>query len=189
MMLAPRRFMADAGASQGGDMAEQSSVIRWLLLALCGIGVGIGAWLVMGSSSQAPVAEDPAAGAPAVTASPPSSESGPPPNEAAVRASPDHRIDEGGRLSIDGASLREGEALVLGLGIDDEARGEEVLTGRVVSVDGRRLDVTAMPVRAEAGGLHLEIDAGWLKPGLYMIEIDSAERAPLALRRYVLEVE
>ena len=98
------------------------------------------------------------------------------------------RIAEGGRLSIDATSLREGEVLAIGLGLADEARGEEPVAVRIVSVDGRRLETTAAPARGSGSGLRLEIDPEWLTPGRYLIEISTAEKNHFAVRRYVLEV-
>ncbi len=103
-------------------------------------------------------------------------------------AAPDVRIADGGRLSIDADSLREGEVLAIGLGLADEARGEEPVTVRIVSVDGRRRETTATPARGSGSGLRLEIDPEWLTPGRYMIEVSTAEKTHFPVRRYVLEV-
>ena len=102
-------------------------------------------------------------------------------------AAPANRITEGGRLSIDATSLRDGDVLALGLGLPEEAQGEEPLSVRVVSVDGRRLETTAVPAAGSESGLRLEIDPEWLAPGRYMIEVRTAEKTHFPIRRYVLE--
>jgi hypothetical protein len=104
-------------------------------------------------------------------------------------ALPAHRIAEGGRLTIDAESLRDGEVLALGLALADEARGSEPLSVRVVSVDGRRIETTAVPAAGRGSGLRLELDPRWLVPGRYMVEVTTTEKIPLHLRRYVLEVQ
>jgi hypothetical protein len=103
-------------------------------------------------------------------------------------APPAQRIADGGRLSIDALSLRDGEVLALGLGLSDEARGEELLAVRLVSVDGRRIETTAAPASGSGSGVRLEIDPEWLTPGRYLVEVSTAEKSHFPIRRYVLEV-
>jgi hypothetical protein len=59
----------------------------------------------------------------------------------------------------------------------------------IVSLDGRRIETTAAPEAGSGSGLRLELEAEWLRPGSYMIEVTTAEKIPLHLRRYVLEVQ
>ncbi len=173
-------------------MAERSSGNRWLIVAFAAIGVAIGVWLAMDREHQAldagggaAVAQsdepDTAVREPSGSPAPASEPSGP--------LAPTLRIAEGGRISIDAASLRDGKVLVLGLALADEARGSEPLSVRVVSVDGRRVETTAAPAAGSGSGLRLELEPEWLRPGRYMIEVTTAEKIPLHLRRYVLEVQ
>lgn len=166
-------------------MAERSSRSRVLVAACAAAGVAIGVWLVMDRERQAPSAVGDPHAEPVAPIAP---ESGSVP-VARGPAAPAHRIAEGGRLAIDAASLRDGEALALGLALGDEARGVEPLAVVIVSVDGRRIETTAVPVAGGGSGLRLELDPAWLVPGRYMIEVTTAEKIPLHLRRYVLEVE
>ena len=145
------------------------------------IAVAIGVWLTMDLEHRAP---DPGAGAAVAPSEEPGAQapepSGPPPSAL--------RIAESQRISIDLASLRDGEVLALGLALADEARGSEPLPVRVVSLDGRRIETTAAPAAGSGSGLRLELEPEWLRPGRYMIEVTTAEKIPLHLRRYVLEV-
>ena len=75
------------------------------------------------------------------------------------------------------------------MALTDEARGSEPLSVRVVSLDGRRIETTAAPAAGSGSGLRLELEPEWLRPGRYMIEVTTAEKIPLHLRRYVLEVQ
>ena len=163
-------------------MAERSSGDRWLIVAFAAIGVAIGVWLAMELEHQAPDAGGGAAVAP-------SDEPGAPAPEPSGPPAPALRIAESGRISIDAASLRDGEVLALGLALADEARGSEPLSVRVVSIDGRRIETTAAPAAGSGSGLRLELEPEWLRPGRYMIEVTTAEKIPLHLRRYVLEVQ
>jgi hypothetical protein len=76
-----------------------------------------------------------------------------------------------------------------GLPLADDARGDEPLAARVVSLEGRVLDLEVTPVAGEGGGVQLEIEADWLQPGRYMIQIKTREKSALQLRRFVLEVK
>jgi hypothetical protein len=118
----------------------------------------------------------------------PSEELGAPPGELSSPRAPALRIAESGRISIDAASLPDGEVLALGLALADEARGSEPLSVRVVSIDGRRIETTAVPAAGSGSGLRLELETEWLRPGRYMIEVTTAEKIPLHLRRYVIEI-
>ncbi len=162
-------------------MAERSSRNRWLIVAFVAIGVAIGVWLAMDLEQQASVTEIGAAVAP-------SDEPGAPAPEPSGPPAPALRIAESGRISIEAASLPAGQVLTLVLGLGDEARGSEPLPVRVVSLDGRRIETTAAPAAGSGSGLRLELEPEWLRPGRYMIEVTTAEKIPLHLRRYVLEV-
>ncbi|MEE8537949.1 MAG: hypothetical protein V3S71_08050, partial [Acidobacteriota bacterium] len=88
-------------------MVERRSGNRWLIAAFAAIGVAIGVWLAVELQHQAPDAGGAAAGAPPDEPGAPAPEpSGPP--------APALRIPESGRISIDAASLRDGEVLALG---------------------------------------------------------------------------
>jgi hypothetical protein len=99
------------------------------------------------------------------------------------------RISENGRLSVSLHELPEGEGLALNLAMPVEAHGEGPRQVRVVDVERERLlETTGKPATGADTGLRIEIEPGWLRPGLYMIEVDTAEKKPLALRRFVLEL-
>ncbi len=104
-------------------------------------------------------------------------------------AAPKVRIEENGQLTTTTDALREGDVLVLGLALPDDARGFAGLPVKVVDPRGRVIEVEGMPVRGSNGGLRLEIDPEWLQPGRYMIQLKTVEKKPLALRRYVLEIQ
>lgn len=175
-------------------MAEQSAGNRGWIAALCVIVVGIGAWW-----AWRPAPEVPAPRAPETKAQPqvapirivdeqsaaPTPDGPPPPLPI-----PDYLIEERGRLSILAAYLPEKEVVSFALALPDEARGEESLAAVIVSVsDKRRIEATATPNAGSGTGVRLEMEARWLTPGLYMIQLSTAEKTPLALRRYVLEIK
>jgi hypothetical protein len=99
------------------------------------------------------------------------------------------RIPEGGRLSLEAASLPEGEPLALGLDLGDEARGATPRPVVIVSTDGRRSEAFAVPTAGRGSGVRLELEPGFLAPGRYMLQVTTAEKIPLHFRRYVLEVQ
>ncbi len=173
-------------------MTEQSSVARSLVIGLVAIGVVSGLWFAMDSSRDTPeaIGEAPdtlASGQgaietrPTVTLTP----------EEPITPPADYHIEAGGRLSLSVTSLPAGGVVTLGLALGKEALGggQDSLPVVVVSAsDGRRLELLTTPVAGLQGSARLEVDATWLRPGLYMIQIRTAEKTAFPLSRYVLEV-
>ncbi len=163
-------------------MAEsKSSGSRWVA-GLAGLtAIAIATWLTLGGSPDAP--EGPAA------ANPPAEIPAPPTPAAAQDAEPPGlRIAAGGRLTLDRAALPNDGPLTLAIELTDEARGSGKRAVRVISTDGRRIDTMASPLPGAGSGVRLEIDPGFLTTGRYMIEIDTVDKHPLQIRRYVLEL-
>lgn len=176
-------------------MAERGTANWRLIIAVSGVGLAFGTWIAIGPEAKAPDARSKTLEGTAPGSTPSHSRvdsgsraPGNSPYDPLERPVPDYQIEEGGRLSIDAQALREGAVVTLGLALADEARGDEPLSVRVVSVDGRVLDLSAAPTDAEGGGVQLAIEADWLRPGDYMIQIKTIEKTSFPLRRYVLEV-
>lgn len=112
----------------------------------------------------------------------------PPAPAAAPARAPAHQIDSGGRLALDAAELPASGPLAIGVEMPDDARGSGPRPVRVISTDGRRLDLLADPLPGAGTGLRVEIDPAFLSPGRYLIQVDTADPHPLQLRRYVLEI-
>jgi hypothetical protein len=106
----------------------------------------------------------------------------------AVRV-PALRIAPGGRLVLDERSLPADGPLAVALELSDEARGDGPRSVRIVSTTAGRLDVEAVPLPGAGSGMRLEVERAFLAPGLYMIEVETVDHHPLALRRYVLEIQ
>jgi hypothetical protein len=179
-------------------MANQASARRFLTIGTIAVVVVVAAWLVMGPSQDEPGAT----AAVPLASSQRSSEAEPTPAPLSVARSvapsvppasvpPDYYIAESGRLSLDAASLAAHEVVTLGLGLDKQARGgdEASLAAVVVSAsDGRRLELTATPVANSETDVTLQMESTWLEPGLYLVQLRTAEKTPFPVRRYVLEV-
>ena len=101
---------------------------------------------------------------------------------------PKVRIGAGGRLVTSAEALRDGEVLALGLSMPDVSRGSSPREVKIVGVDGRLLDLQAQPIEGAGKGVRIDVDPEWLQPGRYMIQVETADPGPLALRRYVLEI-
>jgi hypothetical protein len=179
-------------------MTELTSSMRAgavALVALVALGVAIGVWLALDSSRDLPVT----GGAPLAASAPRAAEKestttmpGPgEPTSPPADLGPDFRIEEGGRLSLDAHSMPVSGVVRFGLALDREAlgAGQDPLPAVVVSAhDGRRLELAAIPVAGLQSGVRLDLDAAWLEPGQYMIQLRTAEKVALPLRRYVIEV-
>ena len=176
-------------------MAEtKSKRLRWVAgiggLAAVAVGISVAGglaaiavilWVASGDSAERKEADGsgPALNAAADPALSPA---------APAAAVPKLRIAANGRLTLELDQLPDEGPLELGLDLSEEARGSGDRTVRVISVDGRRLDTTASPLPGRESGVRLEIDPAFLSAGRYLIEIDTEEKHPLQLRRYVLEL-
>ena len=161
--------------------APKNSTGRWVITGMLVAGAGAGLWLALPDSPR--TAHETIAD----TASPQAG-AAETPGTPALPGHPASRISDGGRLRVDLDALREGEVMVLALDLPDEARGDGALHVKVVDVAGRLFETEATSIEGSGHGLRLEIDPEWLEPGRYMIQVETAENHPLALRRYVLEV-
>jgi hypothetical protein len=79
--------------------------------------------------------------------------------------------------------------LVLNLLLPAALPSADALPARIISMDGsRELKLPDALVAADRDRVRVQIESGWLSPGRYRIEIETAERSQPALRRYPLEV-
>jgi hypothetical protein len=60
---------------------------------------------------------------------------------------------------------------------------------QIIGVDGRKIEIQANPLPGQGAGLELAVDVDWLKRGRYLVQVRTKEKTPLALRRFVLEVD
>lgn len=174
------------------DASGEEPRSRWastaaLAVAICGAGL----YLWLGGPDGAPPAPD----APP-TATPPALDPGPATQAAGAGRSPVGApapkvvIPEKGRLSVQRDDLREGDVLVLGLAMSDDARGDGALSTRIVEVSGERaFDVEARSIAGSGTGVRIEIDPERLPPGTYMIQVQTQNASHFPFRRYVLTVE
>ncbi len=151
--------------------------------ALLCVLLALALWLVRGNDP----AETSTSGVGSAGTSPPSLERvAPMPRQAAAA----RRIADQGRLRVSRETLRDGEVLALELELARELRGTGPRRVRVVDAgSGRVLDTVALPLRSTDGGLGLDLDPAWLRPGRYLIEVEIVGGGPFPLRRYVLEVD
>lgn len=172
-------------------MPEQESTNRWLIGGLCGAALAVGLWIAM-----APVAPPDDLMLEGETTRVSDRGSGKTEASESARAlvDPDlprahHKISESGRLTIDSASFGDADELNLSLELAKDARGDSPLSVRIVSVDGRVLDTSAQARNNTDDSVQIGVDKNWLQPGRYMIQIKTAEKTALPLRRYVLEIK
>ena len=98
-------------------------------------------------------------------------------------------IEEHGRLKIDADSLPESGEVTVTLAMPNDVRGTGPIPVQIIGVDGRKIEIEANPLPGQNAGLELAVDVDWLKRGRYMVQVRTKEKTPLALRRFVLEVE
>lgn len=97
-------------------------------------------------------------------------------------------VASGQTLEIEARALPQDAPLVLTLQLPAEAHRGEPLPVRVLAPDGRQLETTGSIVPDAGGGARLELEPGWLRPGRYLVEVKTADRSHLPLRRYAILV-
>jgi hypothetical protein len=174
-------------------MAEATSAgPKWAIGIALVICAGGFVWFGLSESPDEPAPVRASQSDPVVGGSAPA-ESAPAPAESSPAPADDSetssvRIAEHGRLTLRRSDIPTGEPFPLTLGLPDEARGTGPTSARIVSTDGRRLDLTGRPLPGAGSGIELAIDPAFLLQGRYMIELRTDSKHPLALQRYVLEI-
>jgi hypothetical protein len=170
-------------------MAQPNGGVGLWIAGIAGL-IAIGMWFALSGTRDAPPVRRPETiPPPAPTRSPAAVPAPPVRVPSPIVASGIPRISENGRLTIERAELPDEGSLTLDLDLPDEARGSNAGKARVVSTDGRRTDVMAIPLPGAGSGVRLKIDPSFLTRGRYMIEIDTKDNQALQLRRFVLEIQ
>ena len=140
-------------------------------------------WPVRGEAPAPPAAPMPA---PAV----------PPPGPAPVADSPAPlpatsdalRVESGGTIAIDAATLEPGRPVVLHLVLGEPSKSAEPRPVRILAAEGGRSLEGLGSLGDERTDARFEIDPAFLLPGRYIVEVKTTELSHFPLRRYVLEV-
>jgi hypothetical protein len=90
------------------------------------------------------------------------------------------------RISAD--ALPAGRAVALNLQLVEPAANGDPLAGRILTEGRVPLGLSAAILGEDRRTARVEIEAGWLLPGRYVIEVHTTERSHFPLRRYALEV-
>jgi predicted phage tail protein len=112
------------------------------------------------------------------------SQSGPGDSTASGQPAP---LLSGKTLVVSRESLASGRPLVVQLQLSEPEASGAQLEGRIVT-EGRTHDLSATVAGEAADLAQVEIEADWLTPGRYVIEIHTSERSHFPLRRYAIEV-
>lgn len=166
-------------AGQSDPSRRERGALSWrIALAGAVLVVAVGLLLRSGLFSGEPVRTDeaevsgtPERGAPAA------------PSDAGGRS-----VASGETLLIEAASLDVGEPLVVYLLLPEPPDGADPHAVRVLAPDGRQLETRAPVLGGDRRGVALELDPAWLRPGRYLVELETTEKTHFPLRRYVVEV-
>jgi hypothetical protein len=173
-----------------------SPAIMGAVVILMAVGVG----LILDSddaddpTAEAPHAESTAMGRPGVrppsTPAPTAAEFAP-----AFRSRPETPsalglpfVEPHQTLTLETADIPSDEPLVIGLVVGVPHPDDDPLPVQIISLDGSARKTEAVPVGEEGSELRLEIPAGWLEPGQYLITVRVREKSALPGRRFVLDV-
>lgn len=115
---------------------------------------------------------------------------GPPsaPPERRASGGEDLTLLAGDTLEISADALPAGRPVALNLDLAEPSANGDPLAGRIFSEGRVPLDLSAAILGDERRTARVEIDADWLSPGRYVIEVRTTERTHFPLRRYALEV-
>ena len=100
----------------------------------------------------------------------------------------DHVIGSGATLAFDESELAGRPPLVIALDLEVASANDEARPVRVISDDGRVIELEGPVDAATRTKATLRIDPEWLTPGRYVVEVKTTERSHFPLRRYVIEV-
>lgn len=96
-------------------------------------------------------------------------------------------IRSGDTLEIPAGTLAGDEPTVMDLLFPKPTEAAQ-LPVRVLAFDGRQLESRGAIRADDRRSASVEIPAGWLSPGRYLIELKTTEQTHFPLRRYVVEV-
>jgi hypothetical protein len=134
-------------------------------------------------------ADEPAAAAPANPPTPPPSQATPAPAEPApVATSESHPVAAGATLQLDRAAFPKSGPVRVSLGLPETSADAEPRPVRVVSQPDHR--ILELPGALDSGrtAATIEMDADYLQPGTYLVEVQTTERSHFPLRRYFIIV-
>jgi hypothetical protein len=94
----------------------------------------------------------------------------------------------GETLEIPADALSAGRVVALNLQLAEPSANRDPLAGRILSEGRVPLDLSAAILGEDRHIARVEIEANWLSPGRYVIEVQTTERTHFPLRRYALEV-
>lgn len=149
---------------------------RWIVVT-CGVAFVAGMWFALGRYEGVQNAN-------AVTATSPGGDALDPSRKSERK--PHFRLPDNGRITVQQSELPQGDEVILALPVAADSIGDAPLPARVVSVDGRVVDVVATKASGKQPGVTVSLDPTWLTQGSYMIQLETKEKSALALRRYVL---
>lgn len=157
-----------------------------LVLAL----LAAGAWLWLGARRQPARSEQPT---PALESSAADARSAPPTAAAGAPslAAPGvagRRLVSGQQARIAAASLPESGPVSFTLVLPEPSADANPLRAHVRNERGLDIETQARIETADRLEARLEVDAGVLSPGVYILEIHTTERSHMPLRRYAIEI-
>jgi hypothetical protein len=109
-------------------------------------------------------------------------------DEFVAGAPADYALTSNELATLEAARLPADRPVILGLVLPVPSPSPEPLRVVVVGEDGRELRAQAKVADRDGASANLEIEAGWVTPGTYLIHLTTNERSALPLRRYPLEV-
>jgi hypothetical protein len=102
--------------------------------------------------------------------------------------SPDRPLEPFGTLELAQADLPRDGPLQVALRLAEPSADANPLPASVLSTPDERVWSAEARLDATRTIATIEIDAGWLQPGNYVVTLKTTERSPMPLRRYAIVV-
>jgi hypothetical protein len=147
-----------------------------------GLSVGVGLALLRGSADAPPPAPSPAIPAVAPSELAPAL---PVPAPAPAARPP---IEPGKTLRLERAAFPASGPVRVSLGLPEMSADDEPRPVRLISQPDHRILQIRGSLESGRTAATIEVDPGYLQPGAYLVEMETTERSPLALRRYWIMV-
>jgi hypothetical protein len=93
-----------------------------------------------------------------------------------------------GTLELARAELTPGAPVRVHLALAEPSADANPLPAALLSMSDKRVLTTEAQLDEQRLVATIEIDAAWLRPDQYLVQLQTTERSPLPLRRYVLVV-
>src|SRR5262245_12800830 len=169
------------GEEEGSGPARPWLRVLAAFAAGAGLSVAVGLALLGGSADAPPPAPAPAPAASEPAQAPPAPA---PPVPAPAPAEHPPVVKSGRRPELDRTTFPASGPVRVALDLPEVSANADPRPVRLVSQPDHRILQISGALDSGRTAATIEVDPGFLKPGPYLVEMETTEHSPIALRRY-----